>query len=32
MQGACAWIPVGLLNSEMIFEDHYEIIQYFVGI
>lgn len=30
--GACAWIPVGLLNSEMIFEDHYEIIQYFVGI
>lgn len=25
------WIPIGKLDSSMIYEDHYDIIQYFVG-
>ena len=25
------WIPISRLNSEEIFEDHYDIIQYFLG-
>jgi bifunctional NMN adenylyltransferase/nudix hydrolase len=28
----CArWIPISALNSEEIFEDHYDIIQFFLG-